>query len=56
MTETGNPQVDAALRSLDTLADRPVAEHVAVFETAHASLRDALSNHDDQVAAPLTSA
>ena len=53
VSETGNPQVDAVLRSLDTLADRPVDEHVAIFESAHVALRDALSNRD---AVPPTSA
>jgi hypothetical protein len=43
VSETGNPQVDAVLRSLDSVADRPVDEHVAVFEAAHAALRDALT-------------
>ena len=40
---TGNEQVDAALASLDGLEERPVDEHVAVLEQAHAALRDALS-------------
>ena len=35
-------EVDAVLASLDGLADRPVAEHVAVFEQAHDRLRRAL--------------
>jgi hypothetical protein len=39
---TGLPEVDAVLASLDGLADRPVAEHVAVFEQAHERLRRAL--------------
>jgi hypothetical protein len=39
---TGQPEVDAVLASLDGLADRPVAEHVAVFEQAHERLRRAL--------------
>jgi hypothetical protein len=50
---TGNPQVDAVLRSLDTLPDRPVAEHVAVFEAAHAGLRDALSDRDEPPTPPV---
>jgi hypothetical protein len=41
-TATGQPEVDAVLASLDGLADRPVAEHVAVFEQAHERLRRAL--------------
>jgi hypothetical protein len=39
---TGIPAVDEVLSSLDGLADRPVAEHVAVFEQAHERLRRAL--------------
>ena len=41
---TGNPQVDAVLESLEVLPELPVEEHVAVFETAHAELRSALSS------------
>jgi hypothetical protein len=44
---TGHPAVDEVLRSLDDLAGRPVDEHTAVFEQAHESLRDALSNAGD---------
>lgn len=39
---TGNVVVDGVLASLDTLADLPVAGHVAVFERAHEQLRAAL--------------
>lgn len=39
---TGHPQVDEVLASLDGLDDRPVDEHVAVFERAHDALRGAL--------------
>ena len=42
--ETGNPQVDAVLRTLDELPGLPVDEHVAVFEAAHVGLRDALKD------------
>ncbi|KQZ66283.1 hypothetical protein ASD66_22320 [Nocardioides sp. Root151] len=41
-THTGNHAVDRVLDSLDTLADKPVDEHVAVFEQAHEQLRGAL--------------
>ncbi len=41
---TGNPTVDAVLESLAGLEDTPVDEHVAVFETAHDTLRGALAN------------
>jgi hypothetical protein len=35
--------VDAALAGLDGLDDRPLAEHVAVFERIHSALGDALA-------------
>lgn len=40
---TGNAQVDAAVRAVQELGERPVAEHVEVFEAAHQALRSALS-------------
>jgi hypothetical protein len=40
---TGNPDVDGVLTSLRGLDDLPVAEHVAVFEQAHESLRSTLA-------------
>lgn len=39
---TGHAVVDQVLASLTVLDDLPVAEHVAVFEQAHAGLRAAL--------------
>lgn len=41
---TGSPAVDAVLASLEGLDERPVAEHVAVFEAAHEALRGALAD------------
>jgi hypothetical protein len=41
---TGHPDVDAALDAVVALEDRPVAEHLAAYETAHAQLRQALSD------------
>jgi hypothetical protein len=41
---TGLEAVDGVLRSLETLEGRPVDEHVAVFESAHETLRAALAN------------
>jgi hypothetical protein len=35
--------VDRVLVELDGLADRPLAEHVAVFERIHTALGDALA-------------
>ena len=39
---TGVAAVDDVLRQVSALSDRPVAEHVAVFEHAHEQLRRAL--------------
>ena len=39
---TGVDRVDAVIDAVAGLGDRPVAEHVAVFEQAHAELRAAL--------------
>ena len=39
---TGQDDVDAVVASLSRLDDLPVAEHVAVFERAHESLRRTL--------------
>ncbi len=40
---TGHLAVDAVLGTLVDLEERPVGEHVAVFEAAAVALRDALS-------------
>jgi hypothetical protein len=40
---TGNADVDAVVGSLAALDGLPVAEHVAVFEQAHESLRRTLA-------------
>ena len=39
---TGVPSVDEVIVAVEELVDRPVEEHVAVFETAHEQLRRAL--------------
>ncbi len=39
---TGLPDVDGVLAEVATLAERPVEEHVAVYESAHEVLRGAL--------------
>ena len=40
-------RVEAALAQLDGLEDRPVAEHVEVFDAVHRSLQDALATLDE---------
>jgi len=49
---TGHASVDEVLRSLEGLEDRPVTEHVAVFEAAHEALRAALADADGRTDAP----
>ena len=44
---TGVPAVDELLDEVAALADRPVSEHVAVFESAHERLRRALDAQPD---------
>jgi hypothetical protein len=39
---TGSPQVDDVLRAVEELEERPVEEHVGVFESAQVHLRRAL--------------
>ena len=41
---TGNAHVDGVLQSMARLPELPVDQHVAVFEAAHAGLRQALSD------------
>lgn len=43
---TGVPEVDAVLDSLAGLEETEVAEHPAVFESAHERLRSALDGGD----------
>ena len=40
---SAEPAVEQALAELEGLADRPLAEHVAVFERLHTALHDALA-------------
>jgi hypothetical protein len=40
---TGHDDVDRVMASLGGLDERPVSEHVAVFEAAHDTLRNALA-------------
>ena len=41
------PAVEAALARLRTLDDRPVSEHVEVFDAVHRDLQDALATLDE---------
>lgn len=49
---TGHDAVDGVLRSLDGLDDKPVDEHVEVFESAHETLRAALADAGDRPSGP----
>ena len=44
---TGDDAVDAALAQLEGLDDRPVRDHVAVFEAVHGALADRLAESRD---------
>jgi hypothetical protein len=44
---TGLASVDTVVESVAGLEDRPVEEHVEVFETAHEQLRRALDDAPD---------
>lgn len=46
--DAGHPEVDAVLTTLAGLGQRPVAEHVAVFEAAHERLRSVLTGAGEQ--------
>jgi hypothetical protein len=43
---TGVSRVDEVIAAVEELEERPLEEHVAVFETAHAELRRALDDVD----------
>ena len=45
--QSGDPRVQAALARLTELDDRPVSEHVAVFEDVHRRLHEALTALDE---------
>lgn len=42
-----DPQVEQALTLLEQLEDKPVSEHVEVFDALHRSLQDALATLDE---------
>lgn len=44
---TGVPAVDEVVAAVEALEERPLEEHVAVFEAAHDQLRRALDVHDE---------
>ena len=41
------PEVDEVIRAVEELEERPIEEHVGVFETAHDQLRRALDDPGD---------
>lgn len=45
---TGVADVDEVIAAVEQLEERPVEEHVAVFETAHDRLRRALDHPAEQ--------
>ena len=44
---TGTPGVDEVIVAVEELEERPLEEHVGVFESAHDQLRRALDATDD---------
>ena len=48
----GDSRVDAAVARLHDLQDRPVGEHVEVYDDIHARLRDALEDAAVEPASP----
>ena len=44
---TGVPGVDEVIAAVEELEERPIEEHVGVFETAHEQLRRALDTPSD---------
>lgn len=47
LPRTGTPEVDAVLDQVEQVAQRPVSEHVPVYEHAHQRLRQALDDRGD---------
>lgn len=45
---TGVPGADRVIAAVQALENRPLTEHVAVFEAAEAALRDVLANPQAQ--------
>lgn len=41
---TGQPSVDEVIAAVEGLEERPIEEHVGVFESAHEELRRALDH------------
>jgi hypothetical protein len=46
-TTTGHASVEEVIRAVEELDDRPIEEHVGVFEAAQAELRRALDDPGD---------
>jgi hypothetical protein len=44
---TGSDRVDEVIRAVEELEDRPIEEHVGVFESAQVQLRRALDDAGD---------
>jgi len=44
---TGLPHVDEVMRAVGMLEERPLEEHIGVFEAAQAQLRQALDTETD---------
>lgn len=49
---TGVQRVDSVIEAVELLEERPIKEHIGVFETAHDQLRRALDAPQDPDADP----
>lgn len=47
-TPTGDVRVDSAVELLDSLAELPISEHLAVFEDVHRRLHETLADTSGQ--------
>jgi hypothetical protein len=50
-TRFGDTRVDAAVSRTEALEDRPLSEHVEVFDEVHRDLRDLLADPDQDLSA-----
>lgn len=47
VASTGDPEIDRVLKSLEGLADQPLAEHIEIFETLYGELQNQLALAED---------
>lgn len=47
VASTGDPEIDRVLKPLGGLADRPLTEHIEIFETIYGELQNHLALAED---------